>query len=182
MSGWSIVLAAMTVQAIVETETQEETEPQIETVEAMPKQSLKDVFKDICFDNFPTAEAVLAEIEAPGRALVKEEKTGFAATQPGDTWTTDKFSVMFMSADWLPSSIPSVQCSVSGILDVPTTHPESSAELAALLGLEKGKVGKDKPRSQSRWDIKDKQWRVFYSREPDGEQTRVRYSLLKLKK
>lgn len=138
-----------------------------------------EAFQSICFDNFGDPSAIENSLADPTRGLVKREKTGFDATQPGDVWDAEAYSVSFMHADWLPKDIPSLQCSLSATYPETSPHPEFAAEIAMRLGLDRGRIGKDRPRSQSRWDFNDN-WRLFFSTEPDGEGMKVRYSLLLL--
>lgn len=166
----SVMLALLGQPATAQSDTPAEAEAAVEA------------FKTICFDAFPDPDAIVAEIEKPSRGLVKLEKSARESLQPGDTWESDGYDVGLVAADWMPKDIPSVQCSVTTLVGDQVVHPDGANELAQLIGLGKGKIGKDRPRSQSRWDLKDKNWRLFYSTSPEGNEVRVRYTLLLLKK
>lgn len=152
--------------------------------EATASQPAFELFKTICFDAFPDPAAAAEAIATHPAGFVKIEKSGMSATQPGDAWTSGDITVTYVDADWLPRDLPSPQCSVSVPLTAGASHSEIATAFGSNFDLPKGKIGKDKPRSISRWDMpgegKDT-WRIFLATEPDGQGSTLQISLLNLR-
>ena len=161
--------------------------PLLDMKSDMSKVSAEDaigLFKNVCFDNFPDSAATLAEISKQELALVKQPKTGSQAMQPGDSWFSKSARVTFVNAEWLPRDLPSPQCAITSILSASPVHSEIASSLATTLSLPEGKIGKDSPRSQSRWDMPgvgvDK-WRIFLTTQVTPSGPEITISLLNLR-
>ncbi len=143
-----------------------------------------DIFKEVCFSKFPDPDAAASAIAAHPAAFEKVEKTGPAAQQLGDTWTSGDIKIFYASADWLPRDLPSPQCGVSVPLKSDQSHRELATEFMSDFDLPEGKIGKDKPRSSSRWDMqgegKDK-WRIFLATESNQEGDLLSIRILNLR-
>ena len=143
-----------------------------------------EIFDEICFSTFPDPDAAIVAIDSHTAKFEKQTKTGMQAQQPGDLWFSGDMKITYASAEWLPRDLPSPQCSVSTPFASDQTHRELAAAFISRFNLPEGKIGKDKPRASSRWDMPgmgNETWRIFLSTETtDGEKS-VRISLLNLR-
>lgn len=123
------------------------------------------LFKRACFDPFPVPSAALTAIEDPALGLTKQIKTPTQAMQPGDAWVSPSARVTYVDAEWMPRNMGTPQCGVTVSLADAPQHLDVASAFAAGLGLPAGKLGKNGPSGQSRWDLPkaDGSWRLFLS-------------------
>lgn len=142
------------------------------------------VFTELCLEGFPDpARAAQARAnEALGLVLVP--KPAAMAQQPGERWTSERFELSYADADWLPRDLPSPQCAVTFSIPEQRNHLSLAQEVGSIFPSAKGKLGKDKPRGLSRWDMQPSAgltFRAFLETQAGPDRTQVSLRLLNLR-
>ena len=142
------------------------------------------VFKRLCMDGFPDpARAQVARTDQ-ALALVQVPKPVQLAQQPGERWVSEQVDHSYVDAAWLPRDLPSPQCAVVFSITEQRNHRALAEAIAPNLALANGKLGKDRPRDTSRWDMEQADGtthRLFLETVATNTGTQVSLRLLNLR-
>ncbi|CAN5223094.1 hypothetical protein BH10PSE12_BH10PSE12_21640 [soil metagenome] len=145
------------------------------------------LFRQTCFEPFPSADKAAAAIAArsdftpwkPGTDMEAQ----LQAALPSRIWFSQTATVRFIARGTSAHDLPDPQCSVMATVSGDEQPEALFSQMAAELRLPAGKVGGKKRFRTSMWDISRPQgqrWRVILGTQSEGDGLHLRLSMLNL--
>jgi hypothetical protein len=146
-----------------------------------------DLFRQVCYDPFPSADRADAAIAARGGFTAwqpaSDMERQIQASLPSRIWFSQSATVRFIARGAASPDRPDPQCSVMAAVSVDQPPEELFSQLATELRLPAGKLrGKTRYRT-SMWDLarpEGQRWRIIFGTQRESDGLHLRLSMLNL--